>query len=194
MLDDAVHRAFALGLPDQMERALRELGVTCLFEHLVLDKLALATRTADAGLAGQGHFTVFYSPVSKWKDAREMEAVGQWVYGEWSEKIVHHPLDSGAILSGSRIIVAKGLAKRAGNGTSVTLDKLALGLVREAELTRGMIERPMIHFVAAANMDGQGVSSTCLEHDFFSAIMGFIHIHGDRAVPAIYPLKQGAAR
>ena len=81
--------------------------------------------------------------------------------------------------------MAVGSAKRAGNGTVVSISRLAVGLVEEDVGVMGAV-----HFLGAVNMAGlREVTSTCPEHEFYSCVTGFIATRGDKAVPAFYPLK-----
>ena len=171
----------------QVNKAAELMVHESLFSRLVVEHLGIAARLPDGGLAGIGCYGVFYCPLADWSEAKSSQAVGEWVYGEWSERTVQKPLETGGVLTGSRIVLALGRAKKAGNGTSVELQRLAVGLVEEQ---KG--EFHGIHFVGAVIMSGlKTVVSACPEEEFYSAITGFINSRGDRAVPAFYPLKKG---
>lgn len=180
-------RAIADLVRGQVDRAAELVVHESLFARLVVEHLGIASRLPDGGLAGIGHYGVYYCPLAEWADAAASQAVGEWVYGEWSERKVQKPLETGGFLTGSRIVLALGRATKAGNGTAVSLQRLAVGLIEEAHG-----EFHGIHFVGAVNMSGlRHVVGACPEEEFYSAVTGFINSRGDKAVPAFYPLKKG---
>ena len=168
-----------------VERAAERVVPASLFETLLTDKLALVTRTEDGALLGINQFVVFYAPLREWAEAKPSEVIGEWVYGEWSDRRVSKPLDTGLMVEGSRVVLALGRALRAGNGTAIGLYQVAVGLIEDGP------GGAAAHFMGAANMSGlRDVSSSCPEQEFYAGVMSFIATRGDRAVPAFYPLKR----
>ena len=175
-------------LGGQVERAIRAVDETVLhanlFSRLLIEKVGVAVRTSDGSLQGQGHYAVFYCPVD---DTASSVVVGEWVYGEWGDKTIQKPLESGAIVEGSRAILAMGQARKAGNSTEVAGSRLAVGLVEKRGAAGGAV-----HFGGAVNLDGpRSVTGPLPEVDFYSAVTGFITLRQNRIVPGFYPLRKG---
>jgi hypothetical protein len=178
-------RSVSFDIRNLVDRTAELVVPAGLFETLMTDKLGVALRGEQGRLEGKNHFVVFYAPLLEWAQAKQAEIIGDWVYGEWSDKIVTKALDGGGTVQGSRVVMAVGSAKRAGNGTVVSISRLAVGLVEEDVGVMGAV-----HFLGAVNMAGlREVTSTCPEHEFYSCVTGFIATRGDKAVPAFYPLK-----
>lgn len=168
-----------------------------LFSRLLTEHLGIVIRTPDGeGLTGINNYSVLYCPFADWSEAKKGEALGEWIYGEWSSKTVDKVLDTGEVVSGTRVVVAQGHATKSGNGTSVSLSRLAVGLIQQVGTDGG--GKPVyrgVHFVGAVSMAGlREVSGRIPERDFYSAITGFIQSRGDRIVPFFYPLKQGGSK
>lgn len=169
-----------------MEQGQEVVVQSNLTERLLCERLALAVRDAQGVLQGQGHFVVLYCPLREWAEAKASEAIGEWIYGEWSDKQVNKPLDTGEMLKGSRVVFGLGRVNKAGNGTQIALQQLAVGLIEEVEKAPRAV-----HFVGAVKMRGvREVLSSCPEDEFYAAVAGFIRNRGDRATPAYYPLKK----
>lgn len=179
-------RTFAEDIGEAVGGAADRVVHANLLTRLLIEHLGIVVQTPEGALLGKGHYAVFYCPAQDWSKASPNQTVGDWIYGEWSgERTVEMPLETGALVSGSRVALAIGKAKKAGNGTEVVIDKLAVGLIESV----GTVDR-VIRFVGAVNMSGlHQATSTCREADFFSAVTSFIHSRGNRVVPAFYPLK-----
>lgn len=161
-----------------------------LYSRLLHDHMGIITRMQDGSLCGKGSYTVFYSPVVEWSGAAPNQMLGEWIYGEWSDRQIDKEADFGKVVSGSRVVLAQGKAVKSGNGTVIQMSCMGLGLVQSI----GDVDRA-VHFIGAVVMSGQNtVVSHMPEREFYSAITGFITSRGDRATPLIYPLKSGGRR
>lgn len=199
MLDDRDHgaRSIAQDIRAAVGAATEYVSFDNLFSRLLIDHLGIVIRSPDGeGLLGINHYSVLYCPFADWSVAKTGDALGEWIFGEWSSKTVNKVLDTGEVISGTRVIVAQGHTVKSGNGTNVSLSRLAVGLIQAtgsksdgSPLYRG------VHFVGAVSMAGlREVSGSIPERDFFSSITGFIQSRGDRIVPSFYPLKQGGSK
>lgn len=177
-------RSIAAQIMGQVDSVADQITHGSLFSRLILDRLGLAIREGDGVLSGEGRYMVYYAPVEDWTTANQNQTIGEWVYGEWSTRPVEKVLDSGEVITGSRLVVALGRATKAGNGTGVSFSRVGVGLVQRAE---GLPK--FVHFVAAVNMMGlRAVSGPCEEHEFYSSISGFITNRQDNITIAQYPL------
>jgi hypothetical protein len=171
----------------EVDPLVERVAHATMFSRLAIERMEIAWRRPDGGLDGKGNFVVHYAPIEEWSAARSQETIGEWVYGEWSDKRIDKALESGGVVSGTRIVIAQGKAMKAGNGTGIAVYRLGVGLVENV----GGLDR-FIHFVAAANMSGmRDVTSMCPEEEFYLALSGFIESRKEKMTAAIYPLKRG---
>ncbi len=176
--------SIAQRIQGQIEPVVERISHSSLFSRLIVDRLGLVIREADGALGGIGRYLVYYAPAEDWASAHQNQSIGEWIYGEWSRKTVDKVLDSGEILTGTRLVVAQGSARKAGNGTGLSFSRVAVGLVQ----SMGDVPK-FIHFVAAVNMIGvRSPNGACEEHEFFSAISGFITKSQNNLTVAQYPL------
>lgn len=185
-----VNHSIAEDISAQVGRAAELVVHDSLFSRLVVEHLGVASRQPDGSFQGMNRYTVFYSPLTNWSEAKPTQPIGEWVYGEWSSRPVQKPLQSGGFLSGTRIVLALGRARKAGNGTAVDLSQLAVGLVEESH---GRFAA--IHFVGAVFMSNlRTVDRQCPEDQFYSAVTGFIATRGRRAAVSIADLPSREGR
>ncbi len=162
-----------------------------LFGRLVIDRLHQAARMSDGTLSGMNTFNLHYSSFVDTQDAKQGATIGEWVYSEWTGKRVSKVLDSGETLTGTRLVVALGSIRKAGNGTEVAFQRLGVGMVQEFDTGKEGAERlQTVSFVGAVNISGRTTPvSHCDEEEFYSGISGWISnregnlSHGQYPVP-----------
>lgn len=189
MANSAVREARSLGpvIEDSVGRAVGLFAPASLFSRLLFEHMGIVYRSQDEGLCGKGNYTVFYSPIAEWSSVESGQKLGDWIYGEWSDRSIDMETDFGVTISGSRIVLAKGKAIKDGNATRVELSHLGVGLVQSIDDVD-----QTIHFIGAIAMEPHNKPGRQMEiRQFYSAITGFINSRGDRATPMIYPLKSG---
>lgn len=185
-----VKHSIAEEIRAQVDRAAELVVHDSLFSRLVVEHLGVAQRQPDGSFAGINRYSVYYCPLTSWNEAKATQPIGEWVYGEWSDRPVQKPLESGGFLNGTRIILALGRARKAGNGTAVDLSQLAVGLVEESHG-----KYAGIHFVGAVFMSNlRTVERQCPEDQFYSAVTGFIATRGRRAALSIADLPNRGGR
>lgn len=185
----AVRDARSIGpvIEDSVGRAAGLFAPSSLFSRLLFEHMGVITRTQENTLCGKGNYTVFYSPIAEWSAVSSGQKIGDWIYGEWSDRPIDKETDFGVTVSGSRVVLAKGKAIKDGNGTRVELTHMGIGLVEPI----GGVDRA-VHFIGSVTMEAHNKVGREIEvRQFYSAITGFINSRGDRATPMIYPLKSG---
>lgn len=171
----------------EVGRAAGMFSPSSLFSRLLFDHMGIITRTQDDALSGKGNYTVFYCPIAEWSATADGHRLGDWIYGEWSDRRIEKETEFGETVSGSRVVLAKGKAMKAGNGTGVQLTHMGIGLVQPID----GVDRA-VHFIGAVTMEGHNKVGLQIEvRQFYSVITGFISSRGDRATPMIHPLKSG---
>ena len=193
MPSETASRNLALRLHAQIDPLVERAIPGTLFGRLVIDRLHQAARLSDGSLAGMNTFNLHYSSFSDSQDARQGATIGEWVYSEWTSKRVSKVLDSGETLTGTRLVVALGSIRKAGNGTEIAFQRLGVGIVQEfhAEREGGQCLQT-VSFVGAVNISGKTTPvSHCDEEEFFSGISGWISnregnlSHGQYPVPNV---------